>query len=476
MYFSWLLYDGHSKRLLHEKEYLEKYGTLYERYEPEMYWWYLPMVWGRRLAYAAILVFWSAHPDMQVRFCLFYLLFIWFVSTNIFHISMVYFQAYICFLVILILGLTHYFIRPHKSAALDILLGLLLLAQYLYLLAGTANSYMTNYVAGDPSKAVAGTGLILYMLAAILMIIFEAQRLWAKFWVHQWALTNGDEDNPFPGQKQPQFSLAKIFKKSKKASEGSENGDGSSSLQEDDLVPLEEITAWFNPVVLKAFLEYATISELNLLQMVRVTYSYHVPSREEIRQAGRILDCLPKSLKFSFINELLIDMEVDQVTPSTMTSSLLSDRSLTPSSTKTPGVGSGSGSTSFSGMSLEKIQSVAVSASATATLQKVYGMQRIRELRNLTIAAASDKRRAGDTLRLMISPRHVEVLTAWLLFDELEGRVALKELLTKFSQWLLVLPHEPGTFSKVVGSDKPAGAFENKMRRFWRRLHLKLSM
>lgn len=453
LFYSWVLFHGKLEGRLHEKAYLQKYGGLYDRYEPDYWWWYILMTAGRRLAYAAIFVFFGAHPDMQ---------------------------AYLTFLVILILGLIHYFARPHKAAALDILVGVLLLGQYLYLLAGTANSYMTPYVAKDPSEVIAGIALLLYLVSATIIMGFEMQELWARFWVRQWVRANGDSrggrgEKGGKTKKQPKapiFSLKFLFKQSVNGKTVPNN----ESPPGEELVPLEEISAMFNPHVMAAFLQNAEIKDIHILQIIQEAYSDHVPNEDEIRQAGRILDCLPKSLRFSFINELLTDADE-------LAASLLGHSNDNKSGSLSTGQNgssvSQSQSQSQSGSFIQNSSNNPVSliaADSLANLEKVQGLQRVRELKLLAEAAAGDKKRAGVTLQLLLSPQCVEAFTAWLLYGELEGRRAVRELLGKFNQWLLVLPSEPSWFWFWRGDLVANHPYERQLRRRVRRLSLKLSL
>eukprot|EP00271_Cylindrocystis_brebissonii_P012521 TRINITY_DN3118_c0_g1_i1.p1 TRINITY_DN3118_c0_g1~~TRINITY_DN3118_c0_g1_i1.p1 ORF type:complete len:1910 (+),score=429.54 TRINITY_DN3118_c0_g1_i1:489-6218(+) len=438
LFFSWVLVRGKMQSRLHERAFSQQYGQLYERFEPDYWWWYAPMLWGRRVAYCAVFVFFSAHPDMQV---------------------------YLTFLLVLVLGLVHYFVCPHKATALDVFVGVFLLGQYLYLLAGTANSYFSSYVSGTPAEAVAGTALVLYLLAAIVITVFEIQELWARFWVRQWANTNEDRRSRV---KHPRVPLIALLGGASAASAPASGGSapiqkGGEGIKDGlnsggDLVPLQDICNWFNPHVMAAFLQFAQVTDLNLLQMIRVCFSDHPATEEEVRQAGQILDCLPSTLRFSFINELLCDIEVAE------------QAGMAGSSTSS-GVGSSflsiGGATGVPGSS----------SSYTASLEKVHGVQRVKELRNLAEAAAGDKKRAGDTLRLLLNPRCVETFTAFLLYDEYEGRRAVKELLTKFSQWLLLLPAERSWLGGQAYADMAEPpAWEIHLRRRLRIFSLKLAL
>eukprot|EP00897_Mesotaenium_endlicherianum_P000035 jgi/Mesen1/10031/ME000073S09310 len=379
---------GRATDRLHHKGFIEMFGWMYERYEPQRWWYYVPFLSLRRVAFVSISVFLVSNPSLQ---------------------------AMLTLCVTLAAMLLQYHLHPCRSLSLNMLQEALLLGQVLFLLAGMGNS---STVHGAAASALGGAAVALYLLGSLLFVPYDAKCLWLSGWLRRWArLHSGPLEPPVRAwARLVPFHVHATHASVRQTAALREPGTAGSA-------PLETITDWFHPRVLHRFFMAATADDFRALQNVRQHYALHAPSEQEVERTSRAFSDFTTELQYAVVVQLLYGDSDDNNHASSGGCAV----GASGHGGAADDGGGGGGGSSRSVTAGRRQDPEAAEVRRADRFGK--STRQLGRLQSVYVNMFREKSRGGDSIRLLLSRRMLLQIVAWLLYCGEDSLQAMRDLI-----------------------------------------------
>eukprot|EP00897_Mesotaenium_endlicherianum_P009406 jgi/Mesen1/8494/ME000480S07850 len=446
-----VLHYGRRKGLFHDTRFLDYWWWMFERFEPGCRWWYLVVVTLRRIVFILVTTLLIAQPQIQ---------------------------GIVAFLITLLVICGHCLLKPFREASLNVLGGILLVGQFMYISADLGSAIDVN---PETAAGTAGAGLILVLVTIAVFLPYEVAGTWARMWVGRWAARHtklSPPERPPPG---PSVAPGAAASSSSSSSAGAaavggglfddsiEAGIGSDSHRETKggelplapfavaagraklprqrwssfgrsllspssapsasmrtrLVPMQMITDWFYPRVACLFLRGAGARELALLHRVRELFSEQGPSAADVAKVRHMFQDFPHFMDYAIVTQLLSPASDDELASKAegeaeKAAAAVAERE---GEREREGEWEGEGERDAS-FGIGSVSGLALHQGDTMEEQK----RKVKQLEGVAALLGREVLRTNDSLRIIITPAKLIQVNAWLIYGSPECKVAFSEL------------------------------------------------